>query len=298
MIHTLRMLASRLAVVRFLRQLQEDFSRLTPAGRSSSRSKPGFDDGAATDARTSLPGGLATSTSLAAGGRGPRRRPAAAPASAIRARRRGDPDASAVRRRPAAPAGCRACPRPRCVPWLMISTRSQICCASDRMCVDSRTVRSRPSSWMMRRTSMICAGSRPMVGSSRIRTSGWCSSACASPTRCRSPLDRLPMKLSERSDQVDLLEDLVDALVQIRHPAQRAHVRPGTRRPSSRDRAAPSQADSRPGGGPPAIARRRRSRPRWPVPLVGGMKPVRMRIVVVLPAPFGPRNPRISPGGH
>ena len=31
------------------------------------------------------------------------------------------------------------------------------------------------------------------------------------------------------------------------------------------------------------------------VPLVGGMKQVRMRMVVLLPAPFGPRNPRISP---
>ena len=32
------------------------------------------------------------------------------------------------------------------------------------------------------------------------------------------------------------------------------------------------------------------------VPLVAGMKPVMIRMVVVLPAPFGPRNPRIWPG--
>ncbi|MNC98292.1 hypothetical protein D3C83_162080 [compost metagenome] len=31
------------------------------------------------------------------------------------------------------------------------------------------------------------------------------------------------------------------------------------------------------------------------VPEDAGMKPVMMRIVVVLPAPFGPRKPRISP---
>src|ERR1700677_3584537 len=31
------------------------------------------------------------------------------------------------------------------------------------------------------------------------------------------------------------------------------------------------------------------------VPEVAGIKPVRMRMVVVFPAPFGPRNPRISP---
>ena len=32
-------------------------------------------------------------------------------------------------------------------------------------------------------------------------------------------------------------------------------------------------------------------------PLVGGMYPVRIRIVVVFPAPLGPRKPRISPLG-
>jgi len=31
------------------------------------------------------------------------------------------------------------------------------------------------------------------------------------------------------------------------------------------------------------------------VPDVAGMKPVMMRIVVVFPAPLGPRNPRICP---
>ena len=37
----------------------------------------------------------------------------------------------------------------------------------------------------------------------------------------------------------------------------------------------------------------------WPaitaVPSVGGRKPVSMRMVVVLPAPFGPRKPTTSP---
>ena len=37
----------------------------------------------------------------------------------------------------------------------------------------------------------------------------------------------------------------------------------------------------------------------WPattaVPRVAGMNPVRMRIVVVFPAPFGPRKPSTSP---
>lgn len=33
------------------------------------------------------------------------------------------------------------------------------------------------------------------------------------------------------------------------------------------------------------------------VPLVGRVIPVRMRMVVVFPAPFGPRYPKISPSG-
>ena len=38
----------------------------------------------------------------------------------------------------------------------------------------------------------------------------------------------------------------------------------------------------------------------WPqmlaLPAVGVMNPASMRMVVVLPAPFGPRNPSTSPG--
>jgi hypothetical protein len=34
------------------------------------------------------------------------------------------------------------------------------------------------------------------------------------------------------------------------------------------------------------------------LPPEGGMKPVRIRMVVVLPAPLGPRNPRFHRGGR
>ncbi len=33
----------------------------------------------------------------------------------------------------------------------------------------------------------------------------------------------------------------------------------------------------------------------WPEPLVGESRPHSMRMAVVLPAPFAPRNPKISP---
>ena len=34
------------------------------------------------------------------------------------------------------------------------------------------------------------------------------------------------------------------------------------------------------------------------LPAVGRASPVRIRIVVVLPAPFGPRSPKTDPGRH
>src|SRR5258705_5055733 len=45
-----------------------------------------------------------------------------------------------------------------------------------------------------------------------------------------------------------------------------------------------------------AVGRSNRSMPQMLIaPLVGARLPVSICIVVVLPAPFGPRNPRISP---
>ena len=70
------------------------------------------------------------------------------------------------------------------LPLLMMTTRSQVCETSGRMCV-LRMIVCEPASPLMRsRVSMICFGSRPAVGSSRIRTSGLCRIAWASPTRC------------------------------------------------------------------------------------------------------------------
>ena len=70
------------------------------------------------------------------------------------------------------------------LPLLMITTRWQVCDTSGRMCVLSTIVWLPASPLMRSRVSMICFGSRPAVGSSRISTSGLCRIACASPTRC------------------------------------------------------------------------------------------------------------------
>src|SRR5206468_12208021 len=49
-------------------------------------------------------------------------------------------------------------------------------CTSGRMCVDRMTVFSRPISLISERISTIWLGSRPLVGSSRIKMSGSCRS--------------------------------------------------------------------------------------------------------------------------
>ncbi len=69
-------------------------------------------------------------------------------------------------------------------PLLMMTTRWQVWLTSGRMCVLRMMVWSPASSLMSCRVSMICFGSSPAVGSSRISTSGLCRIACASPTRC------------------------------------------------------------------------------------------------------------------
>ena len=56
-----------------------------------------------------------------------------------------------------------------------------------------------PNTLILSRKSLIWLGSRPAVGSSMISTSGSCNSAWASPTRCRYPLDSLPIGFSHTS---------------------------------------------------------------------------------------------------
>ena len=70
-------------------------------------------------------------------------------------------------------------------PLLMMTTRSQVCDTSGRMCVLRTIVCVPASSLMSWRVSMICFGSSPAVGSSRMSTSGLCRIACARPTRWR-----------------------------------------------------------------------------------------------------------------
>src|SRR5215510_12383575 len=77
----------------------------------------------------------------------------------------------------------------------MMITRPQVISTSGKMCVERRIVCCSPRFLISSRTCRIWFGSRPIVGSSRISRSGSASSASASPTLCRYPLERVPISL-------------------------------------------------------------------------------------------------------
>ena len=140
--------------------------------------------------------------------------------------------------------------------------------------------------------------SSPIVGSSRNSTSGWCSSAAASSHFIRSPSESLrtwtsssgprssrSASSSERSAVLGV-RDAVDLLVEQERLGGRQvppelvllaeHQRePALERPLALERLVPEHADAA-----------RRSAP--------AARPSSSS-VVVLPAPFGPRNPTSSP---
>ena len=175
-------------------------SRLMPAGAGSRRGQP-LRERRAGRSRRARRGRASDSTAE----RGRRRRATASGLDADhaghRAQRRVDRVRGAAhlrsRRarwgRPARPA------RPR-VPWatmrprLMMMMPSHTIETSGRMCVERITVCCPPSERMSARISAICCGSRPMVGSSRISTSGSPRSAWARP-------DPLAIALGELADE-------------------------------------------------------------------------------------------------
>ena len=169
-------------------------SRLKPTGAQFSEAPAGADHGLAP-----VPAGCAAlagfrlrtaSGRRAAPSRAPGSRPAPAPAAAARR------SASSAPSFDSTSTATISAPRRRLVrfatvsvatslPLLMMTTRSQLCSTSDRMWVLRMMVCSPARLWIRSRVSMICLGSRPAVGSSRIRTSGLWMMACARPTRCR-----------------------------------------------------------------------------------------------------------------
>src|SRR5438552_10496887 len=138
----------------------------SPTARASSASlAPSTTKPSAAGSTVSTPGTAPSAPATSAGG-----------PSTLSTMRRRPP-----RRRASSPGPPSATSRPRA----MTMTRSHSAATSARTWLEKKTVRSprRPAS--SSRISTTCAGSRPMVGSSRRRIGGSPSNACARPTRWR-----------------------------------------------------------------------------------------------------------------
>src|ERR1700760_3208989 len=163
----------------------------------------------------------------------------------------------------------------------MIIIRSATASTSASRCEESSTVP--PRSAKLRsspRIQRMPSGSRPLAGSSSIRTSGSPSSAWAKPRRWRMPSEYLPTRrraaVSSRPTSFSSASTRCAGTPMVWADTESA----------SRAR--------RPGGGGARPPRRRI----WAWPLSGSERPTSIRIVVVLPAPLGPRNPVTVPGSQ
>ena len=182
-------------------------------------------------------------------------------------------------------------------PRLMITMRSQVLSASLRMWVEKMTVFSRPASLMMARISTIWLGSRPEVGSSRIRMSGIAEHGVGQADAllvtarqlAEGAVDHVaePAQLGHGADPLAAVLRLdaahgADVLQVVVH--HHVRVQGGELRQVGRSAASP------PAGCPPRPSPAPAPSPRW----ASGSRWT-MRMVVVLPAPLGPSRPRISP---
>ena len=162
------------------------------------------------------------------------------------------------------------------------------------MWLETKTVLpSRPSRRISSRTSTMPAGSSPFAGSSRIRTSGSLRSAPAIPRRCFIPSEYVltwssarsarPTSSRARAMRARPIPEIFPSSSRLRRPENRGYIVGLSTIEPTRPITRCSPAGSCP-------SRRQR-------PPVGRTRPRRQRIVVVLPAPFGPRNPNTPPCG-
>ena len=179
-------------------------------------------------------------------------------------------------------------PRPITIRW------SAVFSISDIRWLDTNTVRPSAASALHQVADPQDAlGSSPFTGSSNIRIAGSPSSAAAMPSRWPMPSEKPLRPLPGHAAEADELEHLADPasgqVVGLRQAQQvvvgaaaAVHrlARPAARRPRASGRRAAAN-------GLPLIVT---------VPAVGRSRPRISRMVVVLPAPFGPRKPVIFPG--
>ena len=145
-------------------------------------------------------------------------------------------------------------------------------------------------------TSLFWLGSKPSVGSSRIRTSGSCNTACAKPTRLLNPFDNVSIGCPSTGPNPSCSTTLAIPLLALSFSTPRTLA---VKRRNSNGFMSPY--NGAPSGKYPKFLRANNpfSETSCPhnrtVPEVGERKPVIIRMVVDLPAPLGPRKPRTSP---
>src|SRR5215210_5123164 len=178
----------------------------------------------------------------------------------------------------------------------MIIIRSATASTSASRCEESSTVPPRSAKPRSSpRIQRMPSGSRPLAGSSRIRTSGSPSSAWAKPRRWRMPSEYWPTRwraaVSSRPTSSSSASTRCAGTPMVWAETASAS-RP--RRPACWADASSRVPTRRPGFG-----RSRYRPPRiWAWPLSGLERPTSIRIVVVLPAPLGPRKPVTVPGSQ
>ncbi|MNZ19976.1 hypothetical protein D3C78_370180 [compost metagenome] len=155
---------------------------------------------------------------------------------------------------------------------------------------------SRDSSTSRRQKSSRAAGSTPEVGSSRISTSGRCSTATASDRRWRRPRGRAPdgwSAMAPRSKRSisSSIRWALSALGRSNRRACRVRFCRVLSSPYSE-----KLCDMKPTRLRVARSLASTGRPsRLALPSLAGIRPVSTFIVVVLPQPLEPRKPKISP---
>ncbi len=170
----------------------------------------------------------------------------------------------------------------------------QDCSTSDSRWLETITVRP-PAAYrtITSRISLICGGSRPFVGSSRISRSGSPSIACAIASRCRMPCEYVRTARSSASPSPAISRASAMCASSAGRPVA-CQYSSRLARPDrcGRNPAPSTNAPTRDSTGAPG----RTGCPNTRIsPASGEISPISIRSVVVFPAPFGPSSPSTCP---
>ena len=175
----------------------------------------------------------------------------------------------------------------------MTISSSAVSAISDSRWLDTSTVRPSSASRCMKvRIQTMPSGSRPLTGSSNSSISGSPSRAPAMPSRCDIPSEKAPARLPATAVRPTISRTSStgpSGACSMRPSSAGAHGRSGSGAPTWR-RAARRPCAAAAAGRGSACHRS------VTLPPVGVSRPRIIRMVVDLPAPFGPRKPVTSPG--